>query len=261
MTGWRAGNILVPGGHLTYHRTGGGQPLLLSHGLTDNGLCWRRLAVALEANFDVIMLDARGHGGSARVPDTGAYDPAADIKEAIEALALEAPILIGHSVGARATAAYANTHGHAAKVILEDPPFVPLPDASAIAARRQAFRDQVARLQAMSIPEITAIGSANHPQWHPDDLADWATAKLQVDPNAFPVYATPWQSQIDRIEAPTLLIRGDAARGSLTTPAIADEAMALNSRIETVAIDGAGHNIRRENFPAYLAAVRAFIRR
>ena len=35
------GAIPVTGGHLAYHRTGGDKPaLVLSHGLTDNGLCW-----------------------------------------------------------------------------------------------------------------------------------------------------------------------------------------------------------------------------
>ncbi|MCA6319719.1 alpha/beta fold hydrolase, partial [Phenylobacterium sp.] len=65
---WIPGEVAVSGGQLAYHRTGGdGPPLVLSHGLTDNGLCWTRLAEALAPDFDIIMLDARGHGASSRV--------------------------------------------------------------------------------------------------------------------------------------------------------------------------------------------------
>ena len=51
----------------------------------------------------------------------------------------------------------------------------------------------------------------------------------------------------------------EPARGALVTPEIADEAMALNPNITKVLISNAGHNIRRENFDGYLAAVRVFL--
>lgn len=259
--GWQAGRLTVTGGQITYHRTGGGGPaLVLSHGLTDNGLCWSRLAAALQSGFDVIMLDARGHGESSRL--TGAPpDPARDIAESIAALGLRRPIIMGHSVGARATADYAGARpGSVARVILEDPPFLPLADPAATEARRAKFRGQVARFQSLSEAEIAAQGRAASPLWHDDDFPDWAAAKRQVDPEAFPAYVTPWQDGIDRIDVPTLLIRGDAELGSLVTPAIAAEAMALNANIRTAHIPGAGHNVRRENFPDYLSAVTSFLR-
>ncbi len=206
------------------------------------------------------MLDARGHGESSRV-SSAPQDPARDIAEAIAALKLETPIVMGHSVGARATAAYANAHpGRVARVILEDPPFLPLADAAATEARRAKFRDQVARFHSTTEAEIKAQGKAASPGWHDEDFPAWVTAKRQVDPAAFPTYATPWQRQIDCIDVPILLIRGDAKLGSLVTPALAAEVMALNPNIRAVEIHGAGHNVRRENFPDYLAAVLAFLR-
>jgi pimeloyl-ACP methyl ester carboxylesterase len=256
---WRAGSVPVSGGFLAYHRTeGDGPSLVLSHGLTDNGLCWSRLASALESEFDIIMLDARGHGDSSSVADT--HDPAQDLADAIEGLGLTAPIVIGHSVGARATAAYANTHpDRIAKVILEDPPFLPLANPTALAARARKFQEQVERYRAMSEAEITALGRVTHPTWGEDEFPAWAAAKRQVAPNASPVYRRPWQAEIDRITAPTLLIHGDANLGSLVTPAIAAEALALNGNFRAVSIADAGHNVRRENFPAYLTVVRAFL--
>jgi pimeloyl-ACP methyl ester carboxylesterase len=252
----------VTGGFLAYHRTGGDlPPLVLSHGLTDNGLCWARMACALEAEFDVVMLDARGHGDSARPSSTEPHDPVRDITEAVEALGLVSPVMMGHSVGARATAAYANAcSARIAKVILEDPPFLPLADAATSAARGQKFREEVGRLQAMSEAEIVALGRSRHPNWSPADLPAWAAAKLQVDPEAMPTYTTVWQAEIDRISVPTLLIHGDPEFGSLISPAIAAEAMSLNPRIVAARVAGAGHNVRRENFAQYLAAVQEFLR-
>ena len=42
----------------------GEAPLILLHGLTDNGLCWNQIPMLLEVEYDVIMPDARGHGVS-----------------------------------------------------------------------------------------------------------------------------------------------------------------------------------------------------
>ncbi|MCR5879255.1 alpha/beta fold hydrolase [Phenylobacterium sp. J367] len=170
--GWRSWTVPVSGGVLAYHRTGGGRPaLVLSHGLTDNGLCWSRLALALAAEFDVVMLDARGHGASSRIDPVQPFDAAEDIAKAIGALGLCAPVVMGHSVGARATAAYASAHpGGASKVVLEDPPFLPLASPAVADARRRRFREQVARFQRMSEAEIIAEGRATSPTWHDDDF-------------------------------------------------------------------------------------------
>ncbi len=251
----------MSGGHLAFHRTGGpGPALVLSHGLTDNGLCWARVAEALAPEFDVVMLDARGHGNSSRISVSEPHDPARDIAEAIEQLGLVSPVVMGHSVGARATAMYANANANrASKVILEDPPFLPLAERSVAQIRRSKFRQQVEKFQTLSEAEITAMGKASSPAWHEDEFPAWTAAKTQVDPEAMPDYHTSWQDSIARITAPTLLIYGERGRGGIVTPEVAEEARAINPNISAIQIAGAGHNIRRENFADFLAAVRAFL--
>ena len=255
------GVLPVTGGHLAYHRTGGDKPaLVLSHGLTDNGLCWSRLAAALAPDFDVIMLDARGHGESSRMVGAPPDHAGRDIAEAIDFLGLRSPIVMGHSVGARATADFAGAYpGLASKVILEDPPFLPVADPAAAALRRRKFRDQVEAFQAMAEADIIALGRKTSPDWHEDEFPAWVAGKRQVDPDAMPDYRTPWQESLRAITAPILLIRGEPARGGLVTAEIADAAMDLNPNITTVLIPNAGHNIRRENFDGYLATVRGFL--
>jgi N-formylmaleamate deformylase len=258
---WRSGTVDVSGGRLAYHRTGGDGPkLVLSHGLTDNGLCWFRLAQALAPAFDIYMLDARGHGDSSRPSADARHEPGADIAEAIEQLGLVAPIVMGHSVGARATADCAATHpGRVSKVILEDPPFLPLPAPSAMAARQARFAKQVVTFRSLSTAEILAKGKASSPQWHDDDFPAWAEAKQQVDPGALPVYGAPWQASMAALSVPTLLIHGEVAHGSLVTAELAEEIRSINPRVDLVEIAGAGHNVRRENFTGFLRAVRRFL--
>jgi pimeloyl-ACP methyl ester carboxylesterase len=253
--------VAVSGGLLAYHRTGGsGPPLVLSHGLTDNGLCWRRVAAALQSDFDVIMLDARGHGESSRMPEGATPDPGDDIAEAVQALNLARPILMGHSIGARATANCAAAHPKGvAKVILEDPMLTPLADAPASERQSERFRKQVAAFLTMDDETLIQVGHSVHPTWSEADFPDWRAAKRQVDPEALPKFSTPWTDAISRISAPILIIAGDAALGGIVTTELAEEAGRLNPNVRTVSIPGAGHNIRREQFDAYIQAVRAFL--
>lgn len=258
---WEAGFVEVSNGRLAYHRTGGpGLALLLSHGLTDNGLCWSRLVTALAPRFDVIMLDARGHGESSRICPLSKLDPGADIAWAAERLNLVQPIVMGHSVGARATADYANAFpNRVSKIILEDPPFPPPASPSQLAARRARFRQQVAAFSSMSDAELIAKGKAASPLWAADEFPAWVAAKRQVDPEAMPAYAEPWQDSIGSIATPTLIIHGEAERGSPVSQPIVEEARSINANISTVQIAGAGHNVRRDNFADYLKAVLAFL--
>jgi pimeloyl-ACP methyl ester carboxylesterase len=74
--------------------------MVLLHGYTDAGLCWTDLAHEFEKDYDVIMMDYRGHGFS-DAPLTGykTEDYTADAVGLIEALELQKPIIIGHSMG------------------------------------------------------------------------------------------------------------------------------------------------------------------
>ena len=259
---WAEGRIDVPGGHIAYHRTGTqGPAVVLSHGLTDNGLCWSRTAAVLCREFDVVMLDSRGHGESSRLVDGSEHDPAADIAAAIEQLGLDRPVVMGHSMGARATARFASVYTDVpSKVVLEDPPLLAPRDDVAKEKWRAVFRDQVLELRSMTPAEITERGRTRSPKWHEDEFPHWTEAKLQVDTSVNLHDPEPWQDYVARITAPTLLIHGETGHDGIVTDAIAAEAMSLNPRIVTRCIPGAGHNVRRENFEDYIEAVLGFLR-
>src|SRR6266700_1888242 len=65
MAPWQSAELEANGLRLHYTRTGGDRPpLVLAHGFSDDGLCWTPVARALEGDYDVIMVDARGLGQS-----------------------------------------------------------------------------------------------------------------------------------------------------------------------------------------------------
>ncbi|MHB8334383.1 MAG: alpha/beta fold hydrolase [Acidimicrobiales bacterium] len=93
---------------LAYERLGSGSPLVLIHGLTDTRRVWDPLLAPLAANFDVLSVDLRGHGESF---DAAPYDVvtlASDVHEVVEELALDGPLVVGHSLGGFVATAYAS---------------------------------------------------------------------------------------------------------------------------------------------------------
>ncbi len=90
---WQSGEVEANGIRLHYTRTGGAKPpVVLAHGFSDDGLCWTPVAEALAPRYDVIMVDARGHGRSS-APEQGysATIQAADLQGVITALGLQRP--------------------------------------------------------------------------------------------------------------------------------------------------------------------------
>ena len=119
------GNIVTHGTKLHYYRSGGSKPpLVLVHGITDDGLCWSPVAEVLSAEYDVIMVDLRGHGKS-DAPEEG-YDlvtMATELSGLITGLGLDNPVVMGHSLGAVTAMTLAGLTPHLPlAIILEDPP-------------------------------------------------------------------------------------------------------------------------------------------
>jgi pimeloyl-ACP methyl ester carboxylesterase len=266
MASWSSGNIVANDIKLHYYRTGGNKPpLILSHGITDNGLCWTRLAQVLEQDYDLIMVDARGHGLS-DAPSEGysVDDRAADLAGLIQGLGLDKPYLLGHSMGADTTAALAAAYPELVGcAILEDPPWG---EQMASTEEREAWanemRSTIRERKALSAEAIIAMGREKNPTWAEIEFGPWSEAKLQVSPNVLESYSKPrpnWRKTVTKITCPTLLIIGDPELGGIVTPKVAEEIKTLAPQLKVTGIERAGHNIRRENFEAFVAVVTEFL--
>lgn len=268
---WSTNIVVANGIRQQYYRTGGPKPpLVLLHGAGDAGLCWTPVAEALQSQFDVIMPDARGHGLSAS-PEEGysSTDRAADVAALIEALGLDRPAVMGHSMGAMTALSLAALHPHSlSAVILEDPVFRlelrPAASEDQQRAWQERSRREWAQMRALGREDIIARARRNNPSWPEGDLGPWADARLQgtgayIGKTRFPEHPG-WQELLRMVTVPALLITADPDRGALVTPEAAAEARRILPSLKVVHIAGAGHNIRREQYDAFVDAVQTFLR-
>lgn len=273
MATWQAGDLIANGIRLHYTRTGGAKPpLVLAHGVTDDGLCWTPVAQALEADYDLIMVDARGHGCS-EASETG-YDPAtqaADLAGLISALGLRRPAVLGHSMGAVTTLVLAGTYPDLpGAILLEDPPgwwmpppTKPLPDAAERLAGVQAW---FSGLRSKTRAELIAEQRAATPGWSATELEPWADSKLRVSPQVLQVFTgapgttVDWQRVLPRITCPVLLISADTDQGALLGQDGIATLRTLVPQLRVEPIAAAGHSVRRDQLNRYLTVVQAFLR-
>src|SRR4029453_581661 len=94
----------VPGDGVTLHARdwgGGGQAVVLLHGLASNARIWDGVAPRLVgAGLRVVAVDLRGHGDSDQPSDGYGFETVGrDLEAALAALGLARPVLAGHSWG------------------------------------------------------------------------------------------------------------------------------------------------------------------
>jgi N-formylmaleamate deformylase len=254
---------------IAYRRwRGPGFPVVLAHGLTDSHACWTRVVERLAPHHDVVAYDARGHGDSS-APDVDAAPdtPARDLVALVEALELERPALVGHSMGAVTVAVAASLLAARCRaVVLEDPPL--RGDAGNRAGRPvrydgwEQWRARVERRRGLAPAALEVECRDELASWHPLDRAGWVQAQRAVAPIAFDapheMYAD-WDRHLSRVTCPLLLVTGEPERGCLIDARALDRLAGRWNSARVVAIRGAGHCVRRDRFDAYWAAVSEFL--
>ena len=94
------GTVAVNGINLAYSRRGKGTPLVLVHGFPLDRSSWDELLPLLEGQFDLIVPDLRGFGGSTTTQSQYTIsDMADDVAGLLDHLRIEKSIIVGHSMG------------------------------------------------------------------------------------------------------------------------------------------------------------------
>lgn len=263
---WRDGYVLANGIRIHYWRTGGDKPvLLLAHGFSDDSLCWTEFTKELEADYDVIMADARGHGLTDPPAATDTVDAQCeDLAGLIRELGLEKPIIMGHSMGSSSLAWFAARYPDVPRaVILEDPMLGQWPgggpgrstDPVEIQKRRAGILAQNNR----SYAELLAECREKNPQWEAAECEWWVPSKQRFHPDLVlrrPGDRPQTADLFAQITAPTLILKADA-EGDLRKQNEAVASRLPKGRIIHVA--GAGHCVRRDRKAEALQAVREFL--
>ncbi len=261
MTTWNERFCETNGISLHYLRTGGAKPpVVLLHGLMGSGACWTPLARALESEFDVVMPDARGHGGSSAPLHGYRYDDhASDVVGLIRELSLSRPVLLGHSMGGMTAAVVASRGaGLLRGLILVDPTFLSperqreVHDSDVAAQHRRALGLQKS--------ELVAQARARNPRRSREIIELQAEARLKTHMAAFDVLTPPnpeYRDVVSAIDVPSLLVIGDSP---VVTLDMATELRSLNPRLRIEQIQNAGHGLPFEQPERLGEVVVSFLR-
>ncbi len=261
--------ITANGVKLHYYRTGGNKPpLVLAHGITDDGLCWLRLAEEFAQDYDVIMVDARGHGKS-EAPSTGyaLQDLVIDLAELVQGLKLNKPILMGHSMGAITVLMLAGFYPDLPGVILlEDPPpfWMPVTQVENNTQTTNPLQEWIVSLKRQTYAELMAAARSNS-TWPEIEFEPWVNSKHRMSPLVANMPLVNGSVSVDFVEVmskvicPALLLTADQKRGAISGEKDVDQLQEWIKQLKTEHIEGAGHNIRREQYEAVVGAVRKFL--
>ena len=277
---WEVGDVQANGIRQRYYRTGAGRaPVVLLHGIMEGALAWLPTAQALEADYDVILLDARGHGHSS--PAGGDFSPdtlAADVAGALDALGLNAVRLLGFSLGANTAALVADRrHDLVSRVILGGL----APEGAALAGNimaspgyqtwLSAWTAWLEGLKTQSHIERMVASLSQVPPGAPlppeKEYVAWVENSANLDLDLVRMSGDLWgqlaaaaqamEAAVARITCPMLLIKSGLGPYS-SGPLIVREEPADRPNVRIVHFENTGHVIYRDRFAAFVEQVRAF---
>lgn len=103
---------------LAFDVAGRGPPVLLLHGLFASSANWRSVADALASSYRVYSVDLCNHGRSPCAIDMSYLAMADDVLRLIEREGLQAPAVVGHSMGGKVAMALALTAPYAVERVI-----------------------------------------------------------------------------------------------------------------------------------------------
>ncbi len=265
----------INGLHLHFRDWGGDAPLsaIAVHGFALNAHSFDEVAPALNEQLRVFALDQRGHGDSAWAPELSDYtrdNMVADIGGLIAELALDQPILIGHSMGGMNAMTYAGRNPDAVRalILIDVGPEVSVDGA-------QEVRQFVAGPYAME--SLDAWVDHTH-KYYPYRSKDRIRARLSVSlretddgqmakqfderfrEEGFAGVARAEDDIWDvarAVSCPTLLLHGE--KSPVLKREQAEAFAEANSHVELVTIAEAGHSVAGDQPDAFVAQVSRFL--
>jgi len=267
----------VNGQNIHYVERGSGPTVVLAHGWGFDHTVFEPLMRCLEGSFRLVAYDLRGHGRSE--PASGRYslrDLASDLSGLVEHLALpEAPVVVGHSLGAAVVQQFAVDHPDAARaIIILDGDLNP-PANRALMEVGTLVSAWSMRLLALLVGDDAVLRvvpgmldpAAYSAQWrreHRDELKQGARAFRERNHVSDLVWSLrAWGTRpnltraIGSVTKPTLLMRG-AKDPIVTRSKLARLARALpDARLET--LEDAGHTIVLERPDVVAELIQKFL--
>jgi pimeloyl-ACP methyl ester carboxylesterase len=246
---------------------GGASPeLVLIHGGAQNAHTWDTVALALDR--PLVAVDLPGHGHSDWRPDHE-YWPAtlaADVATAVKALAPDARMVVGMSLGGLTAWCLAAQHPELVRrlVIVDVTPGTDEAKAEPIRAfvsgpeRFDSFDEILARtIQYNPTRTVSSLrrGVLHNARQLPDGGWSWRYDPMRSwsDEKGMPDFSTLW-SVVDAVDAPLLLVRGGTS--GVVGDEDVEELLRRRPAATVVTVDDAGHSVQGDK-PVELARILA----
>lgn len=249
-------------------------PALALHGFALNCHSWDEVAPELSKRIHLYALDQRGHGLSdraARIEDYTRENMVADALGVVQALGLERPVMIGHSMGGMNALSFAVRHPERVRalVLVDVGPEVSVDGAS-----------EVERFVAgpYELESLDAWVEHTH-RYYPWRSKERIRARLEV--SLRPTPSGGLAKQFDErfrqgfggvaeareslaevaaaLRCPTLLVHGGAS--PVLTREMAERFAAATKTVELVTIPGAGHSVAGDKPEEFSSCVSSFLDR
>lgn len=222
----------------------GGKPMVMLHGIGMDWRVWQAISRRLSPDFDLYLVDLRGHGESDK-PAHGYTLPhyAADVEDMIDALGLSGVTLVGSSLGGMVAATVEAPTDIVSHRVLVDPPLTGGP------IRDEDMFRTILRLKHEDPHILADFLHAFNPKsgkhylrvmsemWH--EAADGVIEDMLSRPDDY--YAI--QPEMRHNESPTLIMQADPDLGGVLSVKEAQRALQLLPRGKLVYVPGAGHAV------------------
>lgn len=230
--------------------------IVLVPGITSPAATWAFFVRALALPNRIIVLDCRGRGLSDTGDDHGLDAYARDLKALVDHCGLKAPVLAGHSMGARVVARFdRNWPGVASRLCLIDPPLSG-PGRRPYPMPLQFYFDA---MDALERGQDLAEMRQKSPGWDDERLLDRAAWLPSCDRAAVAgshasFHEESFHDDWSRITANTALIYG--GRSPVVQESDLPELRAARPDAHFIPVADAGHMIPWDNLAGAVTAVR-----
>ena len=278
---WNEGDVFANNILQHYYRTGGEKPpLLLLHGFNEYGLTWLRVAKELEHDYNIIMLDARGHGHSDGI--TSGFSNSLlveDVVDVIRELKLGRPRIIGLSQGGTTVLHLAATYPQLVHSFIfegwgdENQP-ASFANSEGYLAWYNSWLAWLEQLRTMNheervisaLPQLlpTMRGSIWPEEEYVPMVEAYALFDLNLARNSINLWSSPERNNpnelLKRVTCPALIMKHAWAFPVPGTQPVVREEPSEQPNIKVVYFDNTGHLIRRVAFEQYMTLVREFLK-
>lgn len=281
--GWSDGFLYSNGIRIHYYHTNKttGKPVILAiHGVMDTGLSWASVGTILQKDYDLYMLDTRGHGLSD--PFNGLEDRNSlllDVLGAAKSLGLVKPVLMGHSMGGATVIRLGAEYPDFARAIIVvdagiggprpqnkpksvNPPSKPTVKPDTLPISMSGSPEVMVKQNNYGFEALVAKAHWDNPRWSMMDCHYWAIAiKRYHGPYSNEVWQTMFntmrnENALAKIQIPMIILKADAPQE--VRKAQLEEASVMQKG-KLVHIDNSGHNLQRDQPLKAASVIKEFL--